>query len=80
MFLLLSLSPLDVTVGAIVKDQLLPFIGDVGGDFRDPIQDRKDGKVSLEVRVHLGAVKHGLGVFAVGQLLLRGRGTEDILG
>ncbi len=79
MFLLLSLSPLDVTVGAIVTDQLLPCIGDVGGDFRDPIQDRKDGKVSLEVRVHLGAVEHYLGIFPVGHLLLRERGAEDIL-
>jgi len=29
--------------------------GDVGGDLRDPVQ----GKVSIEVRVHLRAVKHG---------------------
>ncbi len=52
----------------------------MGCDGCDPVQDRKDGKVSLKGGIHLGAVKHGLGVFAVGQLLLRGRGTEDILG
>ncbi len=41
-------------------------IRDVGGDFRDPVQDREPGKVSLEVGVHLGAVEHGLGIFPVG--------------
>ncbi len=55
-----------------------PLIGDVGGDLRDPVQDREQGKVSFEVRVHLGAVEHGLGIFPVGHLLLRERGTEDI--
>ncbi len=64
-FLLISLSPGDVTVGTIVTDQLFAFIGDVGGDLRDPVQDREQGKVSLKVRVHLGAVEHGLGIFLV---------------
>ena len=54
-FLLLSLCPGDVTVGAIVTDQLFSLIGDVGGDLRDPVQDKEQGKVSLEVRVHLGS-------------------------
>ena len=66
--------------GAIVTDQLLPFIGDVGGDLRDSVHDREQGKVSLEVRVHLGAVEHGLCIFAVGHLLLGEGGAEDILG
>ncbi len=61
--------------GAIVTDQLLPFIGDVGGDLRDPVQDREQGKVSLEGGIYLGAVEHGLGIFPVGHLLLRERGT-----
>ena len=52
----------------------------MGGDLRDPVQDREQGAVSLEVRVHLGAVEHGLGIFPVGHLLLREGGTEDILG
>ncbi len=52
----------------------------MGGDLRDPVQDRKQGKVSLGVRVHLGAVEHGLGICPVGHLLLREGGTEDILG
>jgi len=52
----------------------------VGGDLRNPVQDREQGKVSLEVRVHLGAIEHGLGIFPVGHLLLRERGTQDILG
>jgi hypothetical protein len=47
----------------------------VGGDLGDPVQDREQGKVSLEVRVHLGAVEHGLGIFAVGHLLLGEGGT-----
>ncbi len=79
-FLLLSLSPEDVTVGAIVTHQLFSLIGDVGDDLRDSVQDREQGKVSLEVRVHLGAVEHWLGIFPVGHLLLRERGAEDILG
>jgi len=79
-FLLFSLSPGDVTVGAKVTDQLFSLIGDVGGDLRDPVQDREQGKVSLKVRVHLGAVEHGLGIFLVSHLLLREGGTEDILG
>jgi len=78
-FLLLSLCPGDVTVGAIVTDQLFSLIGDVGGDLRDPVQDKEQGKVSLEVRVHLGAVEHCLGIFPVGHLLLTERGAEDIL-
>ncbi len=52
----------------------------MGGDLRDPVQDREQGKVSLKVRVHLGAVEHGLGIFLVSHLLLREGGTEDILG
>ena len=36
--------------------------------------------VSLEGGIHLGAVEHGLGIFPVGHLLLRERGTEDIDG
>jgi len=52
----------------------------VGGDLRDPVQDREQGKVSFESGVHLGAVEHGLGIFPVGHLLLGERGTEDILG
>ena len=47
---------------------------------RRQVQDSEQGKVSLEIRVHLGAVEHGLGIFPVGHLLLRERGTEDILG
>ncbi len=78
--LFFSLPSGNVTVGAIVTDQLFAFIGDVGGDLRDPVQDREQGKVSIEVRVHLRAVKHGLSIFAIGHLLLRERGTEDILG
>ena len=52
-------------------------------EYRDgcnPVQDRKDGKVSLEGGIHLGAVEHGFGIFPVGHFLLRERGTEDILG
>ena len=60
-------------------DQLLPFIGDMGFNDCDPVQDGEDGKVSLEARGHLGAVEHGLGIFPVGHLLLREGGTEDIL-
>ncbi len=52
----------------------------MGGDFLDPVQDREQCKVSLEVRVHLGAIEHGLGIFPVGHLLLREWGTGDILG
>jgi hypothetical protein len=33
-FLLLSLSPEDVTAGAIVTDQLFSLIEDVGGDLK----------------------------------------------
>ncbi len=33
-----------------------------------------------ETRVLLGAVEHGLGIFPVGHLLLRERGSENILG
>ncbi len=33
-FLLLSLFPGDVTVGAIVTDQLFSLIGDMGGDLK----------------------------------------------
>ncbi len=76
-FLLLSLSPEDVTVGAIVTDQLFSLIGDVGGDLGDPVQDRKQGKVSLEVRVHLGAVEHGLCIFVVGQMVTFKTGIEE---
>jgi len=36
------------TVGAIVTDQLLAFIGDVGCDGRNRVQDREDGKVTLK--------------------------------
>ena len=32
-----------VTVGAIVTDLLLPFIGDVGCDGGNPVQDREEG-------------------------------------
>ncbi len=80
MFLLFSLSPLNVTVGAIVTDQLFSFIRDVGGDLRDPVQDREQGKVSLEARVHHGAVEHGLGIFPVDHLLLGEGRAEDLLG
>ncbi len=48
----------------------------MGSDFRDPVQDREQGKVSLKVRVHLGAVEHGVGILPVGHLLLREGGTE----
>jgi len=51
----------------------------VGGDLRDPVQDREQSKVSLKVGVHLRVVEHGLGIFPVGHLLLREGGTEDIL-
>ena len=47
MFLLLSLSPEGVIVGAIVTDQPFSLIGDVGGDLRDPVQDREQGKVLI---------------------------------
>ena len=66
--------------GHIVTDQLLPFIGDVGCDGGNRVRDREEGKVSLEGGVHLGAVEHGLCIFAVGHLLLGEGGTEDILG
>jgi len=46
-FLLLSLSLEDVTVGAVVTDQLFSLIGDAGGDLRDPVQDRERGKVLI---------------------------------
>ena len=52
----------------------------MGCDLGDPVQDREQGKVSLEVRVHLGAVEHGLRIFPVGHLLLGEGGAEDILG
>ncbi len=52
----------------------------MGGNLRDPVQDGEDRKVCLENRVHLGAVEHGLGILAVGHLLLREGGTEDVLG
>ena len=52
----------------------------MGGDLRNPVQDREQGIVSLEGGVHLGAVEHGLCIFAVGHLLLGEGGTEDILG
>jgi len=65
---------------SISSAPLFSLIGDVGGDLRNPVQDREQGKVSLEVRVHLGAVEHYLGIFPVGHLLLRERGAEDILG
>ncbi len=61
-------------------DQLFAFIGDVGGNLCDLVQDREQGKVSLEGEVHLGAVEHGHGIVPVGHLLLRERATEDILG
>ena len=51
----------------------------MGRDLRDPVQDREQGKVLLEVRVHLGAIEHGLCIFAVGHLLLGEEGAEDIL-
>ncbi len=52
----------------------------MGCDGCDPVQNGEQGKVSLEVRVHLGAVEHGLGIFTVGHLLLGEGGAEDILG
>ncbi len=51
----------------------------MGCDGCDPVQDRKDGKVSLEGGIHLGAVKDGLAFFVVGHLLLGEGGAEDIL-
>lgn len=39
------------------ESQLLPFIGDMGRDSRDPLQDGEEGKVSLEGIVHLGPVE-----------------------
>ena len=51
----------------------------MGGDLRDPDQDREQGKVSFKVGVHLRVVEHGLGIFPVGHLLLRKGGAEDIL-
>ena len=80
MFLLFSLSSGNIIIGGIVTDQLLPFIGDVGGDLRDPVQDREQGKVSLQGRIHHGAVEDGLASFLVGHLLLEERGAEDIPG
>ncbi len=47
-----------------------PLIGDMGCDGCDPVQDREQGKVSLEVRVHFGAVEHGIGILLVSHLLL----------
>ncbi len=32
----------------------------VGGDFRDPVQDREQGKASSDSGIHLGAVDHGI--------------------
>ncbi len=61
-------------------DQLFAFIGDVGGDLRDLVQDREQGKVSLEGEVHLGAVEPGHSIVTVSHLLLRERETEDNLG
>ncbi len=60
-------------------DQLFAFIGDVGGDLRDLVQDREQGKVSLEGEVHLGEVEHCLGIFPVSHLLLRERESDIAL-
>jgi hypothetical protein len=59
---------------------MFPLIGDMGREGGDPIQHREHLKVSLEDRVHLGAVDYSLALLLIAHLLLRERGTEDILG
>jgi len=49
---------------------LLSFIRNVSRDGCNPVQDRKDGKVSLEGGIHLGAVEHGFGIFPAGDYMV----------
>jgi len=42
----------------------------VSRDGCNPVQDRKDGKVSLEGGIPLGAVEHGFGIFPAGDYMV----------
>jgi hypothetical protein len=86
-----SLYPLDnITVLRIVVDlsacehaqagQVPSIIEDMDCDGCNPIWDRKDGKVSLQGRIHHRAVEDGLALFLVSHLLLGETGAEDIPG
>ena len=52
----------------------------MGGESRNPIQDRKDGEVFLGAGFHLGAVQDRLAILSVGHLFLREGGAKDVLG
>ena len=57
-FSFLSFPSRNIAVGAIVADQLFPFIGDMSCDLRDPIQNGEKGKDFLEGRIYLDSLTH----------------------
>ena len=59
---------------------MVALVRDVGGDGRDPIQDRKHLEVALEDTVHLGPVDDRAAPRMIAHLLLREEGPQDILG
>ena len=59
---------------------MFAFIRDVGGDGRDPIEDRKHLEVAREDTMHLGAVDDRVALCMIAHLLQRDRGPQDMLG
>ncbi len=66
---------LHISVIAVVMDQLFAFIGDVGGDLRDPVQDREQGKVDVAFE-KIPQVEESLGQLG---FLFQGRDTFSYL-
>jgi hypothetical protein len=60
----------EVAVPSVVSDDVLTRIGDMGGEGRQPIEDREHLEVTLEHRAHLGAVDHGPALRMIPHLLL----------
>jgi len=56
---------------------LLPFIGNMGRERCDPIEDSKDGEVFLCARFHLGAVENRAGILPVRHLFLGEGGAKE---
>ena len=77
---LLALPSADGAVPAIVPDQLIALMGEMGGQGGQPVPGEEDLEVSLEDGVHLGAGDDSLALRLIAQLLLGEGGAEEILG
>ena len=77
---LVAFPPIDVTVPAIVPEQMFPLIWDMGCDGGDPVQHGEGLTTALEDTMHLGPVDDRAPRGLAAHLLEGEGGFGDILG